>query len=76
MIKSRGKAAERQRGEDGRNLTSRSTRPLDSMAFMVIFSGLVECCSLAAGYLCVRFLLGLQIKIRMATIKLGYAPYL
>jgi hypothetical protein len=31
-------------------LTTGSTRPLDSMAFMVNFSDHVECCSLAAGY--------------------------
>jgi hypothetical protein len=31
-------------------LTTGSTRPLDSISFIVNFSDNVECCSLAAGY--------------------------
>jgi hypothetical protein len=32
-------------------ITSRSTRPRDSLSFMLLFSGLLECCSRGAGYL-------------------------
>ena len=33
------------------NITSRSTRPRDSISFMVVLSGLLEGCSRGAGYL-------------------------
>jgi hypothetical protein len=49
MIESRVKAQERQRGYIGRNLTTHSTRPLDSIIFIVVCSGLLVCCPLAAG---------------------------
>jgi hypothetical protein len=46
-------AAERMRS----HITRQSTRLLDSFPFIVLFPDLVECFMLAAGYLCVRFLL-------------------